>query len=1070
MDLRFLESLLAVIDEGSIVAAARAQGRTPAAISQRIQVLERDLGVTLLVRHANAATPTPACLDLVADMRTLVAGGHALRRSAAPEEPAGVLRLGAAIAVAASGTVAPAVAFGVSTADVTSDGLVEALIIGGSSFNAPGALTLDAYDTLMIDTDTIAASVAVGASGSVAVSVALAVSVADNDYGSTVRAGIAGSSVDIGGALSVLAESEADVDVLGVAASVSVAASGAFSFAAGVSAAVVSNTVSGLTEAVINNASGAHSVEAGGAILVRAIEDVTVNADAGAASLAISGSYVGGSVAVSAAVADNIVTSRTRAEIYTSAVTSEGSTITVDASSQSDVDVTVAAIALSASISIGVSASGAGASAKNTSTSVIEGLVTGGSVLTAAGNVTIRADDDATIDATVVAVALSVGVVGVSVGVAIGENDIQNEVTAGASGGSITANGSGDILIDADASQTYEVISTAVSVTVALAGAAGAGVRAVNDVDSVVTAYASGTDLTASGNTVQIDADSDHHAQSTGIGVAASTGVAISVVDASASIGGATRAYADGDMSVTAASMDVTADSVAFADPDVVTVSISLGGAGSGSLVGATVDRVTEAFVGAAAGTVPAGTTEVILTGGPLAIAANSDFTATADPVTLGVSGGISVAATVTNATISGATLAYVGESTTVQASKIDVTADSTETATAKTITGAFGAGAAINFADAVSVVSSDTEAFIGAREGETPLGGQTSVTVTGGGALLVQATADRNAVSDTLGISVSAFAISVGASLPSATVSGRTSAAMDGDVVVSAGAVTVRGQAENYAYAKALAADVSIFGIGANGVNAVAEIAEGADVEAVIGSDVEITSAALLVEAKHIGAKKNTAEARSEGGSGGILGGASIMLAEATVAGGVRAQMDGDVLGSSSVTVTANGRNVAEADVLAQPADPARRSRRQAGLDRCRAGVLSAADARSFAALAARLGAAAGHWRRNGGSARSARSPGHHGGDVAAALRTSCPAAARFGRAGARPLRHPAARTCRLGGIAAVFAGDRPQCPDDRRAGLRAGICRLQRPAAAGPGGTDGSDLAAAPRRAGVP
>ena len=36
MDSRFLESLVAVVEEGSIAAAARAQGITPAAISQRI--------------------------------------------------------------------------------------------------------------------------------------------------------------------------------------------------------------------------------------------------------------------------------------------------------------------------------------------------------------------------------------------------------------------------------------------------------------------------------------------------------------------------------------------------------------------------------------------------------------------------------------------------------------------------------------------------------------------------------------------------------------------------------------------------------------------------------------------------------------------------------------------------------------------------------------------------------------------------------------------------------------------------------------------------------------------------
>lgn len=95
MDTRFVESLLRVIETGSIVAAARAQGMTPAATSQRIQVLERELGVALLHRRANAAEPTRACLDLIEPMRRIVALTHELRRQAAPEVAEGVVRLGA---------------------------------------------------------------------------------------------------------------------------------------------------------------------------------------------------------------------------------------------------------------------------------------------------------------------------------------------------------------------------------------------------------------------------------------------------------------------------------------------------------------------------------------------------------------------------------------------------------------------------------------------------------------------------------------------------------------------------------------------------------------------------------------------------------------------------------------------------------------------------------------------------------------------------------------------------------------------------------------------------------------
>ncbi|WP_305417582.1 LysR family transcriptional regulator [Photobacterium leiognathi] len=42
MDTRFLETLITVVEQGSIAAAAREQLLTPAAVSQRIQSLERE--------------------------------------------------------------------------------------------------------------------------------------------------------------------------------------------------------------------------------------------------------------------------------------------------------------------------------------------------------------------------------------------------------------------------------------------------------------------------------------------------------------------------------------------------------------------------------------------------------------------------------------------------------------------------------------------------------------------------------------------------------------------------------------------------------------------------------------------------------------------------------------------------------------------------------------------------------------------------------------------------------------------------------------------------------------------
>ncbi|MXN17777.1 LysR family transcriptional regulator [Pseudooceanicola sp. GBMRC 2024] len=106
MDVRFLDSLLSVVAEGSIIAAARAQGLTPAAVSQRIQALERELGVTLLDRRANRAEPTRIALDLLEDMRRIVLLSRQLKARAAPGEAVGKLRLGA-ISTMLTGLVPP---------------------------------------------------------------------------------------------------------------------------------------------------------------------------------------------------------------------------------------------------------------------------------------------------------------------------------------------------------------------------------------------------------------------------------------------------------------------------------------------------------------------------------------------------------------------------------------------------------------------------------------------------------------------------------------------------------------------------------------------------------------------------------------------------------------------------------------------------------------------------------------------------------------------------------------------------------------------------------------------------
>jgi len=73
MDTRFLQSLICVIETGSIAGAARVQNLTAAAVSQRIKALENALGCTLLLRSGHKVSPSDACLRIIPRLKHITA-------------------------------------------------------------------------------------------------------------------------------------------------------------------------------------------------------------------------------------------------------------------------------------------------------------------------------------------------------------------------------------------------------------------------------------------------------------------------------------------------------------------------------------------------------------------------------------------------------------------------------------------------------------------------------------------------------------------------------------------------------------------------------------------------------------------------------------------------------------------------------------------------------------------------------------------------------------------------------------------------------------------------------------
>ncbi|NQX28947.1 LysR family transcriptional regulator [Microbacteriaceae bacterium VKM Ac-2854] len=71
-DLSVLQSFVAVIDHGSVVAAARETGYSPAAVSRHLASLERELGLTLFRRTARSIQPSVAARVLAEKARLLL--------------------------------------------------------------------------------------------------------------------------------------------------------------------------------------------------------------------------------------------------------------------------------------------------------------------------------------------------------------------------------------------------------------------------------------------------------------------------------------------------------------------------------------------------------------------------------------------------------------------------------------------------------------------------------------------------------------------------------------------------------------------------------------------------------------------------------------------------------------------------------------------------------------------------------------------------------------------------------------------------------------------------------------
>ena len=102
IDWTLLRSFLAVVETGSLSAAAKGIATTQPTLSRHIRELERTLGVTLFTRSVRGLDPTEAALGLIDDARTMGAAAEALELKARgrSQHLTGTVRITASVIVA----------------------------------------------------------------------------------------------------------------------------------------------------------------------------------------------------------------------------------------------------------------------------------------------------------------------------------------------------------------------------------------------------------------------------------------------------------------------------------------------------------------------------------------------------------------------------------------------------------------------------------------------------------------------------------------------------------------------------------------------------------------------------------------------------------------------------------------------------------------------------------------------------------------------------------------------------------------------------------------------------------
>jgi hypothetical protein len=537
------------------------------------------------------------------------------------------------------------------------------------------------------------------------------------------------------------------------------------------------------------------------------------------------------------------------------------------------------------SVSIGAAAgAGAGAIAEVTSFATVVASVGPAGSVTTAGELLVKAvgDNDAKVESNV----------GSGGALAIGASTLTAKVA-----GSVTASLQGAVTragsMKVEAIGNNNANAKALTITVALAGGIGANayaeVTSAANVDALVGSTAS---VTVPSGQVDVLAKGENYAHAEANGGTAGLLLSIGVMLPTAYVSGSVTASFNGSLS--ARTLNVEADGKNHANAATVLVSVGIAaGAGTGSIAEVTRSATVVASVGS---TASLATTLAML------VKAKGDNDALVKS-NVGTGGIGAITGSTLDAKVGGSVQAILdGEVTRAASVKVEAIGDNNATAESLSIAVGLAAGAG---ADAYAEVTSDAK--VEALVRSTPVEPVRKLTVDA--KVEVLATGKNNATAIANGGGGGGISIQV--MLPTAKIGGSVRAEFDGDL--TGGALDVKALGENTATATASILSISL--LGGDGAQANAEVTSSATTTARVGTDalIDVTDA-VVVDARLQGLK-NKARALAEGLSGGVLGSISIMGATTVVAGAVSASFAGEVVAADSLTVEANGGNLADAD-----------------------------------------------------------------------------------------------------------------------------------------------------------